>query len=220
MIELDKIDEAKNIVIVTDSNSFANASALYTYILRLHKKVSLVCESETLEMNLSCIPWFEKVRTATGYSYDLKIDVRDEKYSFYKLFKSNEIKLNKKMATALYAGYIIEYEMFSKNNLDGMIFASLHELIMSGAEHQNCNKMLKRSLPLSLFRLKATLFTEMLLVNDATVALFHLGKDDLKKSGASLKDAVLIIEEALNIAHVERAILLDKDNENRLIKLI
>ena len=220
MIEFKKIDESKNIVIVTDNESFANASALYTHILRLHKKVSLVCESNDLKLTLSCIPWFDKVRTTIGSSSDLVIDIKEEKNSLYELFKSYNIKINPKMATALYASYITQYDLFSIDSADGMIFASLSELISSGAQYQNCNEMLMKSLPLSLFRLKAIMFTRMILVNEAAVALFHIGKDDFEKSGGSLSEAKFIIKEALNIVHIQRVILLDKDNENELIKLI
>jgi phosphoesterase RecJ-like protein len=220
LISLKEIEKASSISIITDDKSFASASALYTHILRLHKKVNLVSQNGNLKANLSCIPWFDKVRLTTGSSADLMIDISLEKDSLYMLFKKENITINKKMATALYADYLQKYDGFINDDVDGMIFADISELITQGAEYKSCNKMLKKSLPLSLIRLKSILFKKMFLQERARVAIFEINLDDLNSSGASLEEAKIVMSEALNIAHVEKVVLLDADNENQLLKLI
>jgi hypothetical protein len=78
--------------------------------------------------------------------------------------------------------------------------------------------MLVKSLPLSWIRLKFILFKKMLLRENAKLAIFEIRLDDLKSTGASLEEAEMIINEALNIAHVEKVVLLDGDDENKLLK--
>ncbi|MFK5937855.1 MAG: phosphoesterase [Sulfurimonas sp.] len=220
MISLKEIEQAKSINILTDNKSFANSSALYTHILRLHKKVSLVSLNDTLQVNLSCIPWFDKVRLTAGSSADLTIDLRLERGSLYELFKKENITINKKMATALYSDYLQRYNGFVSDDIDGIDFASISELIALGAEYRLCNNMIMKSLPLSLIRLKSILFKKMFLKENAKLAIFELSLNDLKSSGASLEDAQVVMHEALNITHVEKVVLLDADNENQLLKLI
>lgn len=220
MISLKEIEQANNINILTDDKSFANASALYTHILRLHKKVNLVSQNVTLQAKYSCIPWFDKVRLTAGSSADLIVDVRLEKKSLYELFKTENIVINKKMATALYADYLQRYDGFLSDDVNGMVFARVSELIAQGAQYQLCNKMIKKSLPLSLIRLQSILLKKMLLKENGRLAIFEISLDDLKSSGASLPEAEIVMNEALNIAHVDKVVLLDRDNENQLLKLI
>lgn len=214
MLELKEIDEAKNIAILTDNSSFGDASALYTHILRLHKKVSLVSETGGLDLSLSCVPWFDKVRTSKSVSSDLTIDMRAQTEPLYELFKAKGVLINRKMATALYASCLKE------RPTDGMVFARIGELLSYGAERELCDDAILKSLPLSLFRLKAVMFSDMVLKDNARVAVFHVSKEDFKKTGATLEEAALVMKEALNVAHVETSILLDADNENKLLQLI
>ena len=106
MISLEAIDKAKHIVILVSNDSFADASALYTYILRLHKKVSIVSEVQAIDSKFSFLPWFDKLRNIIPSSADLVIDFDLETESLFNLFKSHNITINIKMATALYAGLL------------------------------------------------------------------------------------------------------------------
>ena len=220
MLELKEIEEAENITILTDNGSFGEASALYTHILRLRKKVTLVCESGGLDFSLSCVPWFDKVRTLRSVSSDLTIDMTERTDSLYESFKSNGVAINKKMATALYAHYLKKRDALFDNSMDGMVFAHISQLILDGAEFRLCNESIAKSLPISLFRLKSVMFKDMVLRDDARVAIFRVSGEDLKKTGSSLEEAALVVKEALNITHVETSILLDADNENKLLQLI
>jgi len=220
LISLEIINKATSIVILTNSDSFANASAIYTYILTLHKKVSLVCIENEIDTKLSCIPWFSAVRTTTGSSHDLLIDVKLETKSLYEWFKLNNIKLNKKISTALYISLLQDINYFVTEISNGIIFAYISELVSSGADYRICNQSVLHNLPLSFFRLKSKMFAEMILHDNARVIVLFIAQDDLKSTGSSLNDAYLLMLEALNITHVQTAILLNKDLDYELIKLI
>ena len=216
MVSLNTIDESKNITILTDNNSFGDASALYTYVLRLHKKVSLVNTESQMKINLSCIPWLDKVKKTLSKSSDLIIDLKENKQVLYELFKKHDIKINEKMATALYASYLQKPDSYS----DNQNLLALSELISLGADHHKCVLGLKKSLPLALFRIKAILFATLVLYDDAKVALMSINKGDLQKTGASMDDVNLVMIETLNIVHVQRVVLVDEENENKLVKII
>lgn len=218
MISLEAINKAKHITILTSSKSFADASALYTHVLRLHKKVSMVSESQDINRELSFLPWFDKVRLVVPSSADLVIDLNLEIASLYNLFKLNDISINEKMATALYAGLLQRFGGFLNSEVNGTVFADVSELIRQGADYKLCNKSLMNRASLSTLRLKAIMLKKMLLINDSKASLFYVNNDDLKVSGAELSAAYEIIKEGLTLPYVEMAILLD--SQNRVLKLI
>lgn len=218
MISLETIENAKHIVIVTGNDSFADASALYTFILRLHKKVSIVSEKEDIDSRFSFLPWFEKLRKIVPSSADLVIDLELETQSIYAFFKSKGIAINQKMATALYAGFLKRFHGLVNNRVDGTIFAVLSELIANGADYKQCNKFIIKRVSLSTLRLKAIMLKNMLLINDSKAALFCVNENDFKSSGASLSEAYVAMNEALCLPYVEVAILINSENE--VLKLI
>lgn len=216
MISLKEIDRAKHIVILTSNDSFADASALYTHILRLHKKVTVVSE-RNIDKGLSFLPWFDKLRNITPSSADLVIDLDLETESLYNLFKLNDITPNEKMATSLYAGLLKRFNGFLSSDINGTIFADVSELIKHGADYKLCNKSIMKRVSLSTLRLKAIMLRSMILTNNSKEALFVVNEDDLKSSGATLREAYEIMNEALNLPYVESAIL--KNSENKILKL-
>ena len=218
MISLEAIDNAKYIVILTSKDSFADASALYTYVLRLHKKVSIVNESQNIDNGLSFLPWFDKLRNIIPSSADLVVDLDLEIESLYNLFKNNDITINNKMATALYAGLLQRFDGFVGNGVNGTTFALVSELIKQGADYKLCNKFIARRVSLSMLRLKALMLQNMIFINDSKAALFCVSGDDFKSSGADESEAFEIMREGLNLPYVETAILINSENE--ILKLI
>lgn len=219
MISLKSIEEAKHITILTSSASFSDASALYTHILRLHKKVSVVCENGTVDKRFSFLPWFDKLRNAVGSSSDLVLDLDRESEPLYELFKRDEISINKKMATALYAGLLERFNGFLSPEADGTTFALASELIDNGADYKLCNQFIMQRASLSMLRLKAIMLKAMLLINDSKAAFFLLSDDDLKSSGANYNEAYEIMNEALNLPYVEMSILVSSENEILKLKM-
>jgi len=69
------LDDAKHILIIAhvnpDADSMGSALAMYTHVLRLHKKVSLYCKTEKMNPALNFLPFVEKVRHTLPNKYDL-----------------------------------------------------------------------------------------------------------------------------------------------------
>lgn len=216
---LQKIDKAKHVEIVVESEFLTAASALYTHVLRLHKKVSLVCRDKNIGLKYSFLPWFEKIKSSVSSSADLSIVFLYSSLELYKYFKINNIKINPKMATALYAGILEESHGFMDNSFNGMNFAAVGELIECGADYKLCNKFIIKRTTLSVLRLKALMLKDMILLNSAKAAIFSVCESDLKSTGASFDDAKEIMNEAFGLEYVEIAILLNSDAQNEVIKL-
>ncbi len=220
MTLLEDIDKSKHIVIEVEEEFLAPASALYTHILRLHKKASLVCKSEDIEYRLSFLPWMDKIKK-TGYSSaDLKISLDINSSKLYEIFKEADIKLNVKMATALYAGLLQETKGFTNSSLNGTKFAIAKELIEYGAEYKSCTKFILKSNTLSFLRLKAILLQKMRLEENATVAIVPLDDNDLKATGAKVEDSYLVLEEVLSLVHVRKVLLVKSDEKDKILKSI
>ena len=254
-----RIDSAKHIVVIAhlnpDADSIGSASAMYTYMLKLHKKVSFFCATKNINQKLSFLPWFEKIRNSFPTSCDLAIslDCADisriginveidlinidhhesntyfGKYNLvnkscisttqllYDLFKINEISINKKMATSLYAGILDDSNGFLSDEVNGTIFALINELIECGAEYQLCNNLIMKYQTLASLRLKAIMLTNMSLLNEGKIALFLVTNEDMKQSGAVGLDCEYALEESLYLPTVQIAVLL-KQNEDLSIK--
>ncbi|WP_324172680.1 phosphoesterase [Sulfurimonas sp.] len=221
---LKRIIESNHIVISSNIENIAGASALYTHIIRLHKKVSLVCKEKDCNREFNkkyaFLPWFDKIRQTIPTSADYIIELDNSCVSLYNFFQKSSMKINSKMATALYAGLLKESEGFSNNIVNGIIFAMAKELIECGAEYEKCNKFMLNTTTLSFLRLKSKMLNEMLLENEAKAAIFFIGSDTLKATGAKLKDCNEVLKESLKLPTVEIAALLDVENKNEVIKLI
>ncbi|SFV54747.1 FIG146085: 3'-to-5' oligoribonuclease A, Bacillus type [hydrothermal vent metagenome] len=218
-INIEKITNAQHILIVADSAAFANASALYSCILTLHKKVSLQ-NSEPLNVNLSFLPWFDKSRLHRPSTADYIIEVDSDTLELYKFFIKNTFKINQKMATALYAGLLDRYDNFKSDECDGTIFTLISTLLGLKANKKICHEFLLQRVPLAYMRLKERLLKSLILKDEARHAFVSICDDDLKSSNTELIDAYKIMKEFLTIVHVEKVTLLKSDENNKIIKEI
>jgi len=233
---MQRIDKANHIVLIVEPNPGADAlgaaSAMYTHLLRLHKKVSLYCATKGIHSRLSFLPWFEKIRNSFPSSADFAIclgresdveinieysvinsDLMSMSQKLYNFFSKNEINLNKKMATALYAGLLEDTNGFLSDTLDGTIFAASKVLIESGADFQACNRYIMQYQSLASLKLKALMLSNMRLIQDAEVAAFLVSNEDMKKTGAMSEDCKKVLTEALFLPTVEVSLLV-KENED------
>lgn len=219
LVDFTKIEAAKHIVLKCDADSFANASALYSYILTEHKKVSLVCET-SLAKKFAFLPWFEKIRKKIPSSADCIIDVDSDVLALYNSFQEKSVKINKKMATALYGALLLRYDFFRSSECDGIVFATASQLIELNAAHRECVKYLHYYQPLAYFRLQSILYKNMLLCENASVALLSVSEENFKESGASIEDAYKIMNDVLKLAHVQEVRLIKKDEKSKILKSI
>jgi hypothetical protein len=209
LLNTQSIVDAKHIVISLPSlasiETIAVANALYSYVLTLHKKVSLYSDETSFSKSLTFLPWMQKIKSSYPASADLEISV-DKSENIVSFFKTNNIKLNKKMATSLYSALIAKTESFSKN-VDGMVFAWAKELVEAGADAVVCNKYILSYNSLATLRLKAIMLKKLMLTEDANVAFVNLTEEDLKSSGATINNAKIIVKDALSLPTVNRVIV-------------
>lgn len=218
-IKLEEIHSAKHIVIVTNSENFANASAMYSFLLTLHKKVSLF-SSEPLDKRLTFLPWYDKCRTKIQSSADYTLEISFKTKALFSFFQSNAIKINKKMATALYSSILQEYEAFISDKCDSEVFSIASKLLELGADKKLCQEYAFKRNSLASFRLKSRLFENMLLSDDAKVATLYLSDIDLQATGATIDDANLIAKEALNMVNVREVRLVKSDENSKILKTV
>jgi phosphoesterase RecJ-like protein len=131
----------------------------------------------------------------------------------YDFFIDNDVKINKKMATALYAGILDDSNSFTAQNVDGTTFAIVKELIDAGADFKSCNKSILQTLSLAALRLKAIMFKNLSLECEGRVAFFCVSYEDMLCSGAKPYDCEAPLEESLHLATVEVAVLLRENRE-------
>ncbi len=215
LLNQQEIDKAKHIVIVLPDNFsidyLCSANALYTYLLQLHKKVSLYTSKVDFSSNLAFLPWVDKVKSIYPSSSDYEIHI----FSSLKLFEYmqvNNIALNIKMATSLYAG-LLDYSGGFSRGINGTIFAMAKVLIENKADVLSCNANLLYYQSLASLRLKSILLAKMQLQENATKAVFELEDEDLGKSGACIDDAKAVFADALGLPTVEIAVLRYKNEE-------
>jgi len=212
------IEKFRHIELVVEQEYLCVASALYSYILTKHKKVSLVCFDKNLKMEFSFLPWFDKIKSTPTPSADISLEIKLNFKEVFEYLKDNGIKINVKMATALYGALVYETDGFSSKKVDGIVFAYASELIGYKAEYKLAQSYIVERTTLSCIRLKAVLFKNMILKNDATQAVFSISEDELKSCGAILSDCYNIIQEAQKLPYIKDVLLLDE--ESNIIKIL
>lgn len=219
MLQLHAIKKSKHILLQTQSSTFANASAIYSYLLTLHKKVSIYSEDE-VEQKFAFLPWYEKIKNVAPASADLVIKIVDEPLEYYEFLSTHAPKINAKMATALYAAILVRYDSFRAIESHGILFACVSQLVLYGAECKSVEKNILRSTPLCLFRVKAILYKSMLLRDSAREVELLISQRDFKESGASMREIESVMRELLTLVHVRRVVLKSSDENMKIIKEI
>lgn len=207
---VEKIDNAKHICIVTSQNSAKElgcGSALYTFLLQKHKKVSWYSK-ETIDNKFIFLPWISEIKTTLPTSCDLRFDINISLNELYNFFISSHTKINPKMATALYAALLDEYDCFLSKDISGITFALATELIEVGAEHNLCIKNMVKNASLAQLRLEGVMLRDFLLVDNAKIALFCLNEDDFKATGANRQECIRVLKKVLNLPYVMSCVLL------------
>ena len=132
----------------------------------------------------------------------------------YDVLQASGVKINQKMALALYAGLIEETKCFAGIDSHGMVFALAKELISYGANHADVVKNILHSRSLGALRLKALMFEKMRFLFDARIVCFYLDCEDMKRTGARAVDAEFALEEALYLATVDVCMLIKEESQD------
>ncbi|MDP3266445.1 MAG: DHH family phosphoesterase [Sulfuricurvum sp.] len=126
----------------------------------------------------------------------------------YEWFRSQDIKINAKMANALYAGLMDDTKCFRDPRCALNIFSMAHRLLELGADHEQCVNGLYNSKTLASLRLQGEMLKRMKLVLDGQLALFEVDQELLALTGASLGDCKTVLDEAITLKIVNVALLL------------
>ena len=125
----------------------------------------------------------------------------------YEWFVTNTVKINGKMANALYAGLIDDTSCFSDAQCTPTTFKMAHSLLQLGANHALCVDALFHSHSLASFRLKGEMLKRMKILHDGRVAVFEVDQALFASSGAVLRDCKAVVDEALSLKTVQIALL-------------
>ncbi len=227
---LSSINSASHIAIYVENRADAVtlgcASALYTYLLQLHKKASFIVQDLEIERKYQNIAWNSAIRGTIPHKVDyvLNIEALREKNSGFIVFGLDsfldfaKVKINKKMAQSLYYALYAESQNFTVMGISVQHFKLASKLIEAGAIPDQVNEDLSFSEPLSLLRLKKEVLNEFELLEAARVAYVKIDSLTLLNCGAKNEDMSKVLEELLQLAHVEVAFSLI--NEDESIKLV
>ncbi len=253
------IENAEHIVLIAhinpDADSLGAASAMYTHLMRLEKKVTLFCVTERINPRLAFLPWFDKIRHQFPASADLAIgfdcgaykrlgvDIScslinvdhhksNERYGdinvidttaisttqvLFDAFREKGIKINPKMATALYAGLLDDSHGFLAPKTNTRSFAMAAELIEAKAALSECADELFHQHSLAALRLKGLMLSKMHLLFDARLVVHLVTKEMMAQTGGREVDCEAPLEESMGLPHVEVALML-RENRNGTLK--
>jgi len=252
------IEAAEHIALIAhvhpDADSLGSACAMYAHLLRLHKRVTLFCASETIDERLFCLPWADKITSRWSDTADLAIafDCGDSErlgvlpkctvinvdhhsssdgFGHLKIidkdaasttavlmawFRSEGIKINAKMATALYAGIAEDTLGFMSRRTDASVFEMAAELARAGAEVASVNRALFLRRPLSNLRLKALILSGLSLLSDARIALLQVTREMFAQSGAEETACDDVLQEVLGLPTVSVVVMLCEREDGTL----
>ncbi len=253
------IEAAERIVLIThinpDADSMGSACAMYAYLLRLQKKITLFCATQTIDTRLGCIPWSEKTTSRYDGRADLAIafdcasyarlgvspgctlinvdhHATNEGYGDIRMvdpgaasttmvllrwLEEEGIRINPKMATALYAGLADDTVAFMSRRTDAAVFEAAAKLLRAGADVHAVHRSLFVRQPLSALRLKGLIFETMQLHLDGRVVVLRVSREMLKRSGAQPEDCESALHEAMGLPTV-RVALLFREREDGSIR--
>ncbi|MEA3523815.1 MAG: bifunctional oligoribonuclease/PAP phosphatase NrnA [Campylobacterota bacterium] len=246
---LEKIKSARHIVLIThinpDADSMGSASAFYSYILQIQKKVSLFSSTKKIDTRLRFLPWCETLKHQIPPSCDLAISFdcasmkrlgselsidlinfdhhkSNEHFAMlnivdpnaiattqvvYDYFISQGVKINPKMATALYAGLLDDSQNFISDKTDARSFDMAKVLLEKGADKEKVVSHLFQTSSLSGLRLKGLMLSAMQLYGDASIVVHKVSKEMLDSCGAKVSDCEAALEESLFLPTVKVSLL-------------
>ena len=213
---LKQIQQANFIALHITNDTAALANALYSYALMKHKKVMLYSQ-ETIQKRFDFLPWYHKIRYTKASSADLNLIVPFDTLKVYELLLGELGHLNEKVATSLYASFLVELQKNEQLLYNGTKLAAMKQLIQLGADAKTCIKNIRAREPLALFRLRSFVFKHFILRNDGTEVRIGLTHELLSANGAMLNDVEQVAYELLRLAHVQRVIV--KLEEEIIFKL-
>lgn len=234
-----RINAAAHIVLSVSHgvDALGAGCAMYSHLLRMTKKVTLFCPSSPLDPTFAFLPWFAKVTATFPMDADVVIpfgshqsvpsgyagevitmnpqwtnDALSATQMLYDWFIAHSIKINGKMANALYAGLVESTRGFGDDRCKGETFAMAHDLIGLGANHAQCVQALLHTRSLAFLRMKSKMLGRMKILFNGRVALFEVDESLLEFTGCDPRGCEVIMDEALTLTTVNVALLILEDH--------
>ncbi len=120
----------------------------------------------------------------------------------------DDFKIDKSIATALYAGILSDSQSFSTSLTSIDTFKNAVELLGYGVDLVEVANFVNKSKTLSHIRLLTYALNSLELKVDGKVSFMMVTKDDFKRSGAKNSDIIGIIDVGLSLITVEVAIFI------------
>ncbi len=233
-----RIDVARHIVLSVSHgvDGLGAGCAMYSHLLRMNTKVTLFCATSPLDPTFAFLPWFAKVTArfpadadllirfgssqseVSGYEGEsITIDHHTDGEALsitqllYGWFIAHSIKINGKMANALYTGLLDGTRGFSDVRCTGATFAMAEALIGLGADHALCAEALVYTRSLAFLRMKSAMLGRMKLLLNGRVALFEVDESLLEHTGCDASGCEVIMDDALTLKTVNIALLILED---------
>lgn len=125
----------------------------------------------------------------------------------YKLLVENNVNINKDCANALYSSIADDTGFFRYGNLDRACFEAVAHLIACGVNAQFISTRINSQVSLAKMRLRAYMYTNFILHDNAKIASIVFTSDVIKQCGVKRSETKNIVSELRDLATVELAIM-------------
>lgn len=124
------------------------------------------------------------------------------------LWAATDWELHGEAAEALFIGIATDTGWFTHSNTDARVFAASHALCRTGVIPNALYQAIYQNKPVSRVRLRAAALASLFLEHEGGVAVMTLQPEDFERTGGRLSETENIINDALEIAGVQVAVLL------------
>ncbi len=128
----------------------------------------------------------------------------------YDFFNDQGIRINAKMATALYAGLLEGSQHFLHVKTDIRVFEMAAELLRCGADSSGVAKALFQNRSLASLRLEGVLYRQLRLRHEGRIALLHVNVEALTATGAVPQEAEQALQRVQTLTTVSVSVLLQE----------
>lgn len=125
----------------------------------------------------------------------------------YKLLKENGVNINKECANALYSSIAYDTGFFRYGNLDKECFEAVAHLVACGVDAQFISSCVNSQVSLAKMRLRAYMYNNFVLHNNAKIASIVFPSDVIKQCGVKRSETKNIVSELRDLATVQLAIM-------------
>jgi phosphoesterase RecJ-like protein len=125
------------------------------------------------------------------------------------------VKLDKAMATALYAALVNDTGCFRHSNTDQHVFASAMRLLEAGADSKDVNRRLLDEKPMRMVTLQAEALSQLKTLAHGKAALVSVSQSQLKAHDATWEDTDGLAEGLRSIEGVEVSAMLREEGQTK-----